>query len=130
MVVILDYDAHKVGFQPIEESRQRNQRDLVSNQDPLLEETLDERSPLCAARPVCIGDQLLVLMENQCNDPPCDLYFFREVDDVTKTCIYTVGFQLLVFLPLCMCVCSDMVLYYFSVKLTRKIKAQAKKKNI
>jgi len=42
----------------------------------------------CAAAAVCIGDQEFRASSNFCKDAPCGHYFFTELDQDTKKCVY------------------------------------------
>ena len=66
----------------------------------------------CAAKTVCIGEQDYHQSTNSCQDPPCSHYFFTELDEDTKKCVFNQSNMVggLVFIILI--VCAEVVSYF------------------
>lgn len=114
---IFDMETQRIGFRDF---------NVVNESPPMDEQVEDEykkyNAKYCAIPDTCVGEQLFSFRFNKCQSPPCNLYYFREINLDTQTCTYTLGFSLLVFLPLCICAFTDLLLYNLHIKFTKSIR--------
>ena len=128
LISVLDWDAGQVAF--VQKSTHLPRRDaLPSNRQLASAEDGTRRAAAnvdiglqhCKARARCAGEQTLSRL-NYCENPSCDKYYFREMDPASFTCVYSVGFQLLVFIPLMLCVVGDLSMFRLHVRATKRMR--------